>query len=465
MLNTLKRLLEEKKFTEALSLSSSEENILKDPLFYLYKGVAALELRQLDLSEQYLLKAIELDKKIVASHKNLALVYYLKKSPEAYSQLLLSSWLDPLDIQTFQLILKLNTPSYPDADVVLYTASPYWNLNISPDGMTQSGLGGSETAFIQMAQELSRLGKKVICFCSIPERKNFDGVEYIPVVEFFLFNHLKLFKNFISSRFLYPLQFPLNADKKILWMHDIDGGLGDEKVDFKNIDLFLALSEYQTNFLINEKKYPQEKFIKVKNGFSQEHFSHSPSSQKIPHSLIYFSRPSRGLAEAVRAFRLIRKQIPDASLHVCSYSVREKIEDDPDMLYLMSLKAEEGVVVHGSLSKTELAQLLQKNQICLYPNTSNLETFCIVAIEAMAAGLPVVSSDRGSLAEIVANDKGGKIIPFRQDESFIQELADHTLRLLENPEEYAKLSQSARERAWQHFTWKKAAEEWLAFLR
>ena len=438
MLEALKTLLEQKRYSEALFLSGSlEKSQASQALFHLYRGVAALELRQLDFAGICFSKAIELDEKLVASYKNLALVYYLKKDPRAFSQLLLSNWLDPLDPQTYSLLLKNHSPVYPDADVVFYTASPYWNLDISPEALQKKGLGGSETAFVQMAQELSRLGKRVVCFCSVPERKIYDAVEYIPVVEFFLFNHLKRVKNFVSSRFAYPFQVKVNAEKTFLWLHDMDGVVDETSpFDWGRIDHCLALSDYQIDHLVRQKNYPKEKFLKVKNGFFADLFV-APSSEttRIRHSLIYFSRPSRGLAQAIEVLRSLRQKNPDAQLYVCSYTVKENIQDDPDMQYLMSLKNEPGVKVLGSLNKSELAQLLMQMELCLYPNTSHLETFCIVAIEAMAAGVPVISSDRGALPETVCEGEGGKIIPYTEDHLLIERLAEECLALLQDKQE------------------------------
>ena len=71
------------------------------------------------------------------------------------------------------------------------------------------------------------------------------------------------------------------------------------------------------------------------------------------------------------------------------------------------------------------------------------EPFGISQVEAMAAGLVVVTSGTGGASEIVEDGENG--LRFRSQDAF--HLAERLAWLAEHPEEAAALSQAAQERA------------------
>ena len=69
-------------------------------------------------------------------------------------------------------------------------------------------------------------------------------------------------------------------------------------------------------------------------------------------------------------------------------------------------------------------------------------------IEAMASGLPVVSTEVGGVPEVVVNNATGLLAPAGDADR----LASQVLRLVDNPDLRAKLGQAGRERALAHFS-------------
>jgi D-inositol-3-phosphate glycosyltransferase len=59
----------------------------------------------------------------------------------------------------------------------------------------------------------------------------------------------------------------------------------------------------------------------------------------------------------------------------------------------------------GNLSQEKVRDLLNKSKLLIH--TSKLETFGLVAIEANAMGVPVLTNNNGSLLEIIDNNKNG----------------------------------------------------------
>lgn len=77
----------------------------------------------------------------------------------------------------------------------------------------------------------------------------------------------------------------------------------------------------------------------------------------------------------------------------------------------------------------------------LFVVTSETESFCLAALEALASGVPVIGYRVGGLPELVTEEVGRLVTPFSVDE-----LAEAAVELLESPER-AGLTRRARARA------------------
>lgn len=107
----------------------------------------------------------------------------------------------------------------------------------------------------------------------------------------------------------------------------------------------------------------------------------------------------------------------------------------------------------GFMSSRPLYQLYRCADVAVFP--SLYEPFGIVALEAMAAGAPVVASDSGGLKEVVLHDRTGT----SQFSGNAESLAWAILRVLNDPERARKLSEAARERLYTDFDWSCIADQ------
>lgn len=113
------------------------------------------------------------------------------------------------------------------------------------------------------------------------------------------------------------------------------------------------------------------------------------------------------------------------------------------------------VVLLGSLSDVELAAVTAGAAVLCLP--SLMEGFGLTALEAMAAGVPVVVSDRGSLPEVVGE---AGIVSEPTAEALEVALFD----LISSPKRMEELSRAGLARALD-FTWQHTAAGWLQVLR
>jgi glycosyltransferase involved in cell wall biosynthesis len=96
--------------------------------------------------------------------------------------------------------------------------------------------------------------------------------------------------------------------------------------------------------------------------------------------------------------------------------------------------------------REDIADLLRASDILVHPAT--MEGFANVAMQAMAAGIPVVSSAVGGMPESVRHEISGLLVPPGDSDA----LAETLLRLLDDPAQCARLGQAGREIVEREFT-------------
>lgn len=102
----------------------------------------------------------------------------------------------------------------------------------------------------------------------------------------------------------------------------------------------------------------------------------------------------------------------------------------------------DSVLRTGPVFGKDKENLLAGSDIFVFPSHYPLEAMSLVVLEAMRAGLPVITSDIGSLPEVVIDGKTGFVIPPRDPER----LAEKIVRLAKDPELRRRMGQESRQR-------------------
>lgn len=88
----------------------------------------------------------------------------------------------------------------------------------------------------------------------------------------------------------------------------------------------------------------------------------------------------------------------------------------------------ENIVLHGAQKKDYVKKILDKADIFLFPTKS--EGFSLALLEAMARGLPVITTDVGANKDMI-EDNGGVIVPVNDSDAIdvaIQQMSDKNIR-------------------------------------
>lgn len=99
------------------------------------------------------------------------------------------------------------------------------------------------------------------------------------------------------------------------------------------------------------------------------------------------------------------------------------------------------VTFTGVLPKEQWHQLSENYAVFI--NTTNIDNMPVSVVEAMALGLPVVSTDAGGLPYLIENGVDGLLIPLNDE----KKMAEAIESLLNNSEKAGELSKNAREKA------------------
>lgn len=207
---------------------------------------------------------------------------------------------------------------------------------------------------------------------------------------------------------------------------------------------------------------PEDKVDVIYNGVNAAKFQFEWSEDERAAYRLQFAKPDEKIVLYVGRF------VREKGIHLLLDSANVILSEDPKTRFVIvgSGGAQERfrrfsdwagigdrVTFTGFMSARPLYQLYRCADVAVFP--SLYEPFGIVALEAMAAGAPVVASDSGGLREVVKHDVTGTSFFSGNAES----LAWAVLRVLEDPERAKRLTAVAQERLRHDFDWSHIADE------
>ena len=140
------------------------------------------------------------------------------------------------------------------------------------------------------------------------------------------------------------------------------------------------------------------------------------------------------MTDVIKVFDIVQKEIPSKLV---------LIGDGPDRSECERLARQ--LDIHDKvkfLGKQDgLVEILSCSDLFLIPSQS--ESFGLAALEAMACGIPVISSSVGGLPELVKHNESGFIAEIGD----IERMAKYAIDLLTNDKKYELFSKNSRDRA------------------
>jgi colanic acid/amylovoran biosynthesis glycosyltransferase len=210
---------------------------------------------------------------------------------------------------------------------------------------------------------------------------------------------------------------------------------------FRAAVVVVTVSEFSLRYL--RTKYPShdEKFCRVFNGIEVDRFQTSsfPDGRPLILSVGRYI-PKKGFCTLVEACSRLEGKDFECQI-IGNGPLEESLKEQAALLGV-----DQRVSITGPKAEGEIKRLFERSRMfvlsCTRAEDGAMDNLPTVIMEAMAAGLPVVSTDVAAVSEMIADQETGFIVPERDSGALAQKMAC----LLENPELARAMGMRARER-------------------
>ena len=232
---------------------------------------------------------------------------------------------------------------------------------------------------------------------------------------------------------------------------------------FRKASGLICLSEYSHNYLTQHHSFVIDQTPvqliphgteKVKNEHILSDIKRNPINGTI--RLLYVSTVKKYKHQwnLIDAVGLLRKEGISVELHLVGGGDSQALEIMRDAIHRN--KSEKNFIFyHGSLPYEQTLEWYHKADIFVFPSTC--ENMPVILLEAMTAGLPIASSDRGPMPEVL-KDAGLYFNP-----ESVTSIKNCLRYMIENPDLMQSLGSKAKKYS-EDYSWKKCTDETFTFL-
>lgn len=362
------------------------------------------------------------------------------------------------EIDRVSALVRIDGPKEQTEDIV-FSCPPQSAYEFDEELYKTKGIGGSETALIEMARHLKiKTGRPVKVFCMRKEKLIAEsGVEYIPNTE--LNSYMSQKTPFVHIAWRHNIKCT-NAPT-YLWCHDLFTPTVEQT---QNFDKFLALSQFHKDYTMGLQGVPEDKIIVTRNGLSPEKYKFKPKA-KNPNKIVWMSSPDRGLDRAIKIIEKARETLPELELHVY-YGIEGLYKYGPQMSSLADylkqmMSARAWIKYHGFTEQTKMYEEVSDAVVWSHPNNF-IETYCITAIECLANNIFPVVRRLGALKDTLGEaekTKSAALLDYDWDDDSSVEL--HAGAVVD----------AIKNKSWESMTfdidkhsWSSIADEWIGFM-
>jgi len=216
-----------------------------------------------------------------------------------------------------------------------------------------------------------------------------------------------------------------------------------------------AVSDYSKRHVIANLGVKAEKIEVVYNGIADQFLNverERASSDEVEIVTMGRLEPQKGIDILLESLALISNRLKDKRIHLTVCGMGPYQEEYERLAEGLGIS--ESVSFVGWVDQPELAQRFARTSLCVLP--SRVESFGLTIGEAMAAGVPTISTNTSAIPEIITDGEDGLLVPPEDPEA----LAEAIIYAIENPAVMDGMAEAGRKRIKECFTWDNVAEKY-----
>lgn len=232
--------------------------------------------------------------------------------------------------------------------------------------------------------------------------------------------------------------------------------LNMQKKVVKELRHVVTVSDASREDIVEDFGLAKENVHLVYNGIDTDIFAPRPQITRKPLRLMATASadaPLKGVRYLLEAYASLLRQYPELELLLVS-KLHEGGETDQ---LIDALNLREKITFVSNISTEQMVDYYAEATLAVVPSV--YEGFGLPAGEAMACGVPVVSTTGGALPEVVGD--AGVLVPVRDSKALAKAIAE----LLNNPQQRDTLGRKARARIEQQFCWQVTAKNMVQYYR
>ena len=242
-------------------------------------------------------------------------------------------------------------------------------------------------------------------------------------------------------------------EKCLVHIHGI--ALGDNKINKEIYHKFIAISKFTCGMIKKDGQIKDNQIELLYNAIDVNEFYKTISEEEKRELrkkneidekdtvILFIGRtiPEKGVKELISSFRNMRNIERCKLLIVGSANYGERVKTPYDYeLEKIAEPIKDKIKFTGFIDNHDLYKIQNIADIAVVPSMFE-EAFCLAVVEAMASGLPVITTDSGAIPEIVDDTRAFMI---KRDEELIQNMTEKLELLSQDEELRRKMGQNGK---------------------
>jgi L-malate glycosyltransferase len=219
----------------------------------------------------------------------------------------------------------------------------------------------------------------------------------------------------------------------------------------------IAVAQASADRFIGSFRLLRRRVTVIPNGVDLERFHPDPNTRQKTRGELQLGAdapvigiigrltPSKGQLELLRAFRRVVSEFPNATLLIAGAPAFNQEHEYAELLKRTAaeLGISNRVLMLGA--RDDVAAVMQALDLLVVNSSS--EACCLVVLEAMASGVPVLATPTGGTPELIEHGRNGWLVPLRDEDRLVSAI----IKLIGERELSAQLAKQARERITSRF--------------